>query len=115
MNYRYRITVEALTEAKDKPVGCRTLTFDASNHDDLLGIVERMRARLPFDAHTTAALGVGLKVFSEVALMNRNDPVFASIRPVLCEFLGELKTANRQSVADGACADSELIRCFCVS
>jgi hypothetical protein len=90
-SYRYRITVEALTGARGEPVEGRSLTFDASNHDDILGIVERMRARLPFDAHTTAALGVGLKVFSEVALMHRHDPMFASIRPALSEFVRELK------------------------
>ncbi len=91
-SYRYRITVEALTDAKGEPLeGSRTLTFDASNHDDILGIVDRMRTRLPFDTHTTAALGVGLKVFSEVALMHRNDPMFTSIRPALSEFVSELK------------------------
>ena len=93
--YRYRITVEALMGAKGEPVEGRTLTFDASNQDDILGIAERMKARLPFDAHTTAALGVGLKVFSEVALMHRHDPVVASLRPVFSEFVREMK---RQSV-----------------
>jgi hypothetical protein len=99
-SYRYRITVEALTDARGEAVKGKTLTFDASNHDDILGIVERMRTRLPFDAHTTAALGVGLKVFSEVALMHRNDPMFASIRPALREFVQELKqrTAEEASV-----------------
>ena len=93
-SYRYKITVEALTDARGEPVAGRSLTFDASNHDDILGIVERMRARLPFDAHTTAALGVGLKVFSEVALMHRNDPMFAVIRPALSEFTRELKARS---------------------
>ena len=93
-SYRYRITVEALTGAKGEPVEGRSLIFDASNHDDILGIVERMRARLPFDAHTTAALGVGLKVFSEVALMHRHDPMFATIRPALSEFTRELKARS---------------------
>jgi hypothetical protein len=97
-SYRYRITVEAMMEARGEPAYGRTLTFEASNHDDILGIVERMRARLPFDEHTTAALGVGLKVFSEVALMHRNDPMFAKVRPVLNEFVRELK----QRIAEGS-------------
>src|SRR5580704_7613817 len=97
-SYRYRVTVEAVTGAKGEPVIGKTLTFDASNHDDLQGIVERMRTRLPFDAHTTAALGVGLKVFSEVALMHRNDPMFAVIRPALSEFTRELKARATEPV-----------------
>ena len=90
-SYRYRITVEALTGAKGEPVEGRALTFEAANHDDILGIVERMRAGLPFDGDTIASLGVGLKLFSEVALMHRNDPMFADIRPALREFVRGLK------------------------
>jgi Domain of Unknown Function with PDB structure (DUF3861) len=90
-SYRYKITVETLTGAKGEPVEGRTLSFEAANHDDILGIVERMRARLPFDGDTVASLGIGLKLFSEVALMQRNDPMFAMIQPALSEFVRGLK------------------------
>jgi len=90
-SYRYKITVEALTGANGEPVEGRTLSFEAANHDDILGIVERMRARLPFDGDTIASLGIGLKLFSEVALMERDDPMFAVIRPALGEFVRGLK------------------------
>jgi hypothetical protein len=90
-SYRYKITVEALTGAKGVPTEGRSLTFEAANHDDILEIVERMRARLPFDGDTVASLGIGLKLFSEVALMQRNDPMFAMIQPTLSEFVRGLK------------------------
>ena len=90
-SYRYKITVEALTGAKGQTVEGQTLSFEAANHDDLLGIVDRMRARLPFDSDTVASLGIGLKLFSEVALVQRNDPMFAMIRPALGEFVRGLK------------------------
>jgi hypothetical protein len=90
-SYRYRITVEALTDASGEPVKGRTLIFEAMNHDDILAIVGRLRDRLPFDGVTVASLGVGLKLFSEVVLMHRSDPIFAKIRPALNEFIGELK------------------------
>ena len=90
-SYRYKITVEALTGAKGEPVEGQILSFEAANHDDLLGIVDRMRARLPFDSDTVASLGIGLKLFSEVALVQRNDPMFAMIRPALGEFVRGLK------------------------
>lgn len=90
-SYRYKITVEALTGAKVVPTEGRSLTFEAANHDDILEIVERMRARLPFDGDTVASLGVGLKLFSEVALMQRNDPMFVMIQPALSEFVRGLK------------------------
>lgn len=90
-SYRYKITVETLTGAKGVPTEGRSLTFEAANHDDILEIVERMRARLPFDGDTVASLGIGLKLFSEVALMQRNDPMFAMIGPALSEFVRGLK------------------------
>ena len=98
--YRYRITVEAVTDGKGEPViGMgRTLTFEAVNHDDILAIVERMRGRLPFDGVTVASLGVGLKLFSEVVLAHRNDPLFAKIQPALREFVGELKKVSVAAV-----------------
>jgi Domain of Unknown Function with PDB structure (DUF3861) len=103
-SYRYRITVEALTGAKGEPVHRQALTFEAANHDDILGIVDRMRARLPFDGDTVASLGVGLKLFSEVALMHRDDPMFAVIQPGLGEFVRGLKqrTAAQPPVILGA-------------
>jgi hypothetical protein len=89
--YRYKITVEALTEAMGEPVEGRSLCFEVANHDDILGIVDRLRARLPFDESTVASLGVGLKLFSEVTVTQRNDPMFAMIQPALNEFIRGLK------------------------
>jgi len=100
-SYRYRVTVEALTGAKGEPVEGRTLSFEAANHDDILGIVERMQTRLPFDSDTVASLGVGLKLFSEVALTQRNDPMFATIRPALGEFVRGLKQQPETVGSDG--------------
>ncbi len=90
-SYRYRVTVEMVAGAKGEPVEGRALSFEAANHDDLLAIVERMRGRLPFDGETAAALGIGFKLFSEVALVHRKDPLFATIRPALGEFIGAVK------------------------
>ena len=89
--YRYKITVEALTGATGESVEGRTLSFEAANHDDILGVVDRLRARLPFDENTVASLGVGLNLFSEVTLRERNDPMFAMIQPALGEFIRGLK------------------------
>jgi hypothetical protein len=95
--YRYKITVEALTGAKGELVTGRALSFEAANHDDILGIVERMQARLPFDGSTVASLGVGLKLFSEVTLVHRSDPMFAMIQPALGEFVRGLKQRTAEA------------------
>jgi hypothetical protein len=72
-------------------MGGPALSFEAADHEDILGIVERMRARLPFDEDTIASLGVGLKLFSGVTLAQRHDPMFAVIGPALSEFARGLK------------------------
>jgi hypothetical protein len=98
-SYRYRITVEKLADAKGQPVHGESLSFYAANHDDIFAIVNRMQARLPFDAGTAASLGVGLKLFSEVALVHRNNPMFAEIRPALSEFIKQLKQSPEAAQA----------------
>ncbi|HEY0161817.1 MAG TPA: DUF3861 domain-containing protein [Edaphobacter sp.] len=89
--YRYRITVEKLTDAKGEAADGQSLSFYASNHDDILAIVNRLEEKLPMAAGTVASLGVGLKLFGEVALMHRNDPLFSEIRPALAAFIQQLK------------------------
>lgn len=90
-SYRYKVTVEALTDAKGDPAKGRSLSFEAANHEDIFEIVERMRARLPFDEDTIASLGVGFKLFSGVTLAQRHDPMFVMIGPALNEFSRGLK------------------------
>jgi hypothetical protein len=100
-SYRYRITIEKLADAKGEAVHGQSLSFYAANHDDILEIVSKLQAKLPFDAGTAASLGVGLKLFSEVALVHRNNPMFAEVRPALSAFIQQLK---QQPLLGGASA-----------
>lgn len=91
-SYCYRVTVEKLSDAKGDPLHGESLSFYAANHDDILAIVEKLQAKFPLlNAGSVASLGVGLKLFSEVALVQRNYPIFANIRPALSEFIQQLK------------------------
>lgn len=60
-SYRYKITVESLSNVKEAPTDVRNHSFEVANHEDILEIVEQMRARLPFDEDTIASLGVGVE------------------------------------------------------
>ena len=74
--HRFTITVEALSDRGAIPLKA-PLSFDVTNHDDILDIVERIRARddLNFGPEQSAAFAVGLKLFSEVMIENRKHPV----------------------------------------
>ncbi len=96
-SYRYRVTVEALTDAKGQPVAePQQLSFEAANHDDLHRIVERVRGKdlglaAPLSGDEATAMVIGLKLFSEVALHHRTESFFADIWEALGRFVRELK------------------------
>lgn len=94
--HKYRITLEHLATAKGEPGTHAPLVFEARNHDDLFGIIDRMRARqlLP-EPDQVASLALGLKLLAEVALENRDDPFFGELRGPLREFIQKLKGTGR--------------------
>jgi hypothetical protein len=93
--HRFRITVEHIAAPREGEPLQPPLTFEAGNHDDILRIAGRMRARSGFPPDDAAALAIGMKLFSEVMLMNRDDPLFAELRPHMRQFVGALKARNR--------------------
>jgi hypothetical protein len=85
--YKYRVTVESLSP----PAESEPLRFEVENHDDLFAIVSKMSARADLDPDSVQAFAVGLKLFGEVVLRNRSNPLFAKIMPALGEFMRDLK------------------------
>lgn len=89
--HRYRVTVEHLADAKGAASTHEPLVFGAVSHDDIIAIARRMQARGDFDADTAAQLAVGIKLFGEIVLENRAEPMFAALRPHFSAFMKELK------------------------
>ena len=85
--YRYRVTVESLSPAAES----EPLRFEVENHDDIFAVVRKMSAREDLDAESVKAFAVGLKLFGEVVLRNRSNPMFGRIMPALGEFMHDLK------------------------
>ena len=91
-SYRYRVTVEQIADGKGQAVDGQTLVFEAACHDELIGIVDRVRAkRVVADADAAAAMMVGLKLFGEVVIAERKDPMFAEVHGALGHFIRALK------------------------
>jgi len=95
MSHAYRITVQALSS--DPQEGARDLTFDVTNHDEILQLVERVKARQILPEEEVAAFIVGLKVFGEVMLHHRHEPLFAELFPQFGLFMKRLKGASSQT------------------
>ncbi|SLM65160.1 MULTISPECIES: DUF3861 domain-containing protein [Dickeya] len=97
MPYHYRITLEKLADNRDDTPQNQTLTFDATNHDDILEIIERVRARAILPDAEVAAFCTGLKLFGEVMMAHRKDPLFAELAPHFRDFMLRLKKGARKS------------------
>jgi hypothetical protein len=95
--YRYRITLESLSpETEDKE-----LRFEVENHDDIFAIARRMSGKLDLDENATNAFALGLKLFGETILKNRDNPLFAQIKPSMGEFMRALKGNVRSPGSEG--------------
>lgn len=86
--YRYKVTLESLPESQ------ASLQFEVGSHDDIFAVVERVRQRGDFSETSATAFGVGLKLFSEVMLENRDHPLFAEFRPHFAQFMRALKQGS---------------------
>jgi hypothetical protein len=97
--YRYRITVEPIEGPKGERIEQVPLVFEAVNHDEILGLVQRRRERGEFDDNTAACMMVGLKLFSEVMLQNKDKPLFSPLMPHFREFMKRLKSPTQPDSA----------------
>ncbi|WP_341705742.1 DUF3861 domain-containing protein [Ferrovibrio sp.] len=99
--HRYRVTVEHLATPQGDGETSPPLSFEAVNHDDVLGIARRITAGGAYAPDESAALAVGLKLFTEVMLAHRDDPLFGELQPAMRQFIGRLKERSRAATAAG--------------
>ena len=88
--YRYRI--EHLEDPKGNPVDAKPLTFETKNHDDLFKIVQAMKQKGIVDEAESIELVIGLKLFGEVMLRNRDSDFFKEIKPHFANIMQAIKS-----------------------
>ena len=93
--YRYRITVESLSPATEG----EKLSFEAENHDNLFLIARNAVGHFNLDEDAAKAFAIGLKLFGETVLKNRNHPLFGSIKPAMGEFIKTMKAMKKEARA----------------
>jgi|SRR5690554_1350657 hypothetical protein len=95
--HKYRITLEHLSNPKGEVLGYSPLQFEVGNHDDIFKIVELMRSRGDLKENDATAFALGLKLFSEVMLENKQNPLFASFKNDFGKFMKELKAGVKKA------------------
>lgn len=91
-NNTYKIHLQEVT-LKDGTQGTRSIEFDFDNHDNILDILELVKDRNLFQSkNEDIEFVVGLKLFGEVLLKNRNHPLFTELAPQFAAFMKKLKS-----------------------
>lgn len=99
-SHRYRVTIEHLALPDGTPPAASApLHFEATNHDDLLAIVARVRQRGDFEGDEAAAFAIGLKLLGEVMLLNRGHPLFAEFAPHFGAFMKHMKQSTSKQAS----------------
>ena len=89
----YKLTIEevALKDPNEPLKDPITLEFD--NHDDIFKIMDIVKQRQLFESESQAQeFALGLKLFSEVMLKNRQHPLFEDFLPEFGKFMKQLKS-----------------------
>lgn len=90
---RYRITLEQLATAQENQPLPNSLQLEFDNHDEIFAIIQKLREKDPFqDQNQAAEFALGLKMFSEVMLKNRDNPLFEEFKPEFAAFMKKLKS-----------------------
>ena len=89
--YHLKLTSVAYADGSNEPVKQLEINFD--NHDEIFGIIERVRLKDPFGNPAQAEeFALGLKLFSEVMLKNRKHPLFEELNESFPVFMKKLKS-----------------------
>lgn len=91
-NNNYQLDLKEL-KLKDGSEGTKNLSLEFDNHDDIFSIIEVIKSKKIFnDENTATEFALGLKLFTEVMLKNKQHPLFEELRPSISEFIKKLKS-----------------------
>ena len=90
--YTYRLRLEQVAGIQPDSPQHEPLELTFENHDDIFAIVERLQGRNLFaEPGQSTEFAIGLKLFSEVMLKNRQHPLFEELAPAFSAFMKRLK------------------------
>jgi hypothetical protein len=90
---RYKLTLEEISLAKEEDIKNDPLTLEFDNHDNIFKIVNAIKSKNIFDdENQSTEFAIGLKMFTEVILKNREQELFKELQPAIGEFMKKLKS-----------------------
>jgi hypothetical protein len=90
---RYKLTLEEISLAKEEDIKNDPLTLEFDNHDNIFKIINAIKSKNIFDdENQSTEFAIGLKMFTEVILKNREQELFKELQPAIGEFMKKLKS-----------------------
>lgn len=90
-NIKYHIKLDKYDD-EGAETESSSIEFDFENHDDIFKVIALLKERKRFsDDQQATEFAVGLKLFSEVMLRNRDSELFKDFVPAFGAFIKKLK------------------------
>jgi hypothetical protein len=90
---KYYLTLSLKEYANGDTLPAKELGIEFENHDEIFSIIERINDKNIFDSDSEAAqFALGLKLFGEIKLKHRNNPLFEELNEVFPIFMKKLKS-----------------------
>jgi hypothetical protein len=90
--HEYEITFKHLKNNKGEILANKAIDFVFANHDDIDVILEKLGEKNLFnDAEQTKQFVIGLKLFGDILIRNKDMELFSEIQPAFISFMKKLK------------------------
>ncbi|GLU52245.1 DUF3861 domain-containing protein [Dyadobacter frigoris] len=91
---KYRLNLQYLSSTKEDAILPEPIEIDFENHDNIFAIIETLKEKNLFSEESQATeFAIGLKLFSEVMIKNKNTPLFEEFFPAFGTFMKKLKSS----------------------
>lgn len=90
-NNKYSVSFTE-NELKDGTTGEKSIEFNFENHDNVFHIIDIIQDRKVFPTEDeNTQFVIGLKLFGDVMMRNKNNPLFEELQPAFIQFMKKLK------------------------
>lgn len=90
---KYYLTLSLKQYANGDTRPAKELGIEFDNHDEIFNIIEKIKEKNIFESDSEATqFALGLKLFSEIKLKHRNNPLFEELNDVFPVFMKKLKS-----------------------
>ncbi len=89
--HEYEIMFKHLKNNKGEPVSREPLLLNFENHDDVSAIIDLLSGKAWLDKDQVVQLVLGLKLFGDILMKNRDRKLFSEMQPAFVAFMKKLK------------------------